>query len=146
MADGVFNVAKARAHQLVIDDATKIVFVLLKDVESDALLQDRTDLGNILAQAANNEADFTNYSRKTGVTATINVDQANDRVDIDCPDQLFTSAGGVLDNSLLKCLICYELGAGDANILPIGHYDYVVTTDGSDISVKLNAAGFFRAS
>jgi hypothetical protein len=67
--------------------------LLLKTAEADATLKDRDDVAAILANGST-EADFTNYARKTGLTGTITVDDTNDRVDVDIPDQTWAVAGG----------------------------------------------------
>lgn len=160
MADGVFNIAKGRAVELYNrvksnDPANSaFVIVLLKAAEADGVLEDYDDLGALLGAAGNTEADFTNYTpRKVLSDAELAAlpapDDTNNRYDIDLPDQTWTAAGGALNNTLVKLLVCYDsdttLGT-DANILPVAHYDFAVTTDGSDLTAQFNAAGFFRAS
>jgi hypothetical protein len=80
MADGVFNIAKGAAAEKFRDVAAKGIVMLLKVNEAEATLIDRDELAALLA-AANTEADFTNYARKTALTGTITVDDSNDRVD-----------------------------------------------------------------
>ena len=63
-------------------------------------------------------------------------DDTNDRYDIDIPDQTWTSVGYDSDTT----------GGTDANILPCTHHDFSVTTDGSDLTAQIDAAGFFRAA
>lgn len=145
MADQVFNIAKGRVSQLILGDATKFGVLLLKVAEADATLIDYDTVAALLL-GANTEADFTNYARKTGLTATRTVDDTNNRVDHDLPDQVFTAAGGASNNNLVKAIIYYEVSASDAGRVPITHHDCVATTDGTDLTVALNAAGFHRAS
>lgn len=144
MADIVFNIAKGAAAEKARDDATKFGFLLLKVAEADASMKDRTTVADVLAGST--EANFTNYARKTGVTATLTVDQTNDRVDLDIPDQTWSSAGGATNNTLAKLIIYYEEAAADATRIPITAHDFVVTTDGTDIIAQINASGFYRAS
>ena len=99
MADLVFNIAKGAAAEMFRDSAAKGIVMLLKAAEADATLKDRDELNAMLAEAGTTEADFTNYARKTGLTGTITVDDTNDRVDIDIPDQTWTSAGGASNNT-----------------------------------------------
>ena len=50
---------------------------------------------------------------------------------------------------MTKLLICYDAdtAAGtDADIVPLAHYDFAVTTDGNDLIAQFNAAGILRAS
>lgn len=152
MADGVFNIAKGKvARYAALPEASDaLIVVLLKSsgIESDATLQDYDDLAAILA-ATNDECDFTNYARKSVTSATVTVDDTNNRVDVDIADQTWTSAGGAINNTIAKLLVCYDsdTGAGtDSAIIPLTHHDFSVTTDGSDLVAQINSAGFFRAS
>lgn len=152
MADVVFNVAKARvkayAELPLANDA--LIIVLLKAAQADATLVDHATLGALLGTAGNTQADATNYARKTISTGvTITVDNTNDRVDIDIPDQTWTALGGALNNSIVKLLVCYDndtTAGTDTDIIPLTAHDFVVTTDGSDVTASIAAAGFFRGT
>lgn len=143
-SDLVFNVSKGGAAEKILDDATKTGFLLLKVVESDAALKDRATVAAIVANST--EADFTSYARKTSVTSTRTVDNTNDRVDLDAPDQTWTAAGGATNNTLVKLVIYYEEAAADATRIPLTAHSFDVVTDGSDLVAQLAAAGYFRAS
>ena len=145
MADGVFNIAKGRVVEKIADSAANLEVVLLKVNETEADLVDHDDMAALLA-ASNTEADFDNYARKTGITGTVTVDDTNNRVDCDIPDQTWTSAGGSTDNTLTKAIICYRESAGDANLVPLTHHDFTSTTDGSTLTLQIGANGFYRAS
>lgn len=145
MSDGVFNIAKGAAAEMFRDSAGDGLVLLLKVNEAEATLIDRDHIDALLA-AANTEADFTNYARKTGLTGTITVDDSNDRVDIDLPDQTWSSAGNGSNNDLTKLITAYENAAADDTRIPLTHHDFPVTTDGSNITVQFNASGFFRSA
>lgn len=162
MANIVFNVAKGRVNELHdrVDGndpaASVLVIGLLKAVEADSLLQDRTDWANILAQAANTEADFTDggtpYARKiltdTDIVASV-VDQTNNRREADIPDQVWDPAGGSTDNDLVKFLTGYDpngAGGTDAEIVPLTAHDFVITTNGGSITAAIDSNGYFRAA
>lgn len=145
MADGVFNISKGAVAEKIRDSAAACLILLLKVNESEATLVDRTTVAAILA-AANTEADFTNYARKTGLTGSITVDNTNDRVDVDIADQTWTSAGGASDNTLTKAIVAYEEAAADATRVPLTHHDFSTTTDGGDLTLQVNSAGFYRAA
>lgn len=157
MADLVFNVSKgsvAAYHNRVNDnDPTNaaLIVVLLKTAAADSTLRDQDTLAAILA-GGSTEADFTNYARKILTDADIaaaTVDDANDRVDADIPDQTWTAAGGASNNTLAKLLICYDsdtTAGTDTNIVPLTAHDFVVTTNGGDITAQIAASGYFRAS
>lgn len=142
MADIVFNIAKGAAAEKVRDDATKIGVLLLKVAESDAALRDRTTVTDVLV--GNTEANFTNYARKTAITATLTVDQTNDRVDLDIPDQTYTAAGGGVNNNLVKAITFYDEGGTDGTRVPLTGHDFAVATDGSDVTALVNV--FYRAA
>lgn len=143
MADLVFNVAKGSAGEFARDDATKFGILLLKTAASDATLRDQDTVAAILA-GGSTEADFTNYARKTPLTATRTVDDTNDRVALDLSDQTWTSAGGASNNTLAKLIVFYEESAADSGRIPITAHDFAVTTDGSDLTVTIS--DFYRAA
>lgn len=146
MADGVFNIVKGALVEKFRDAAANGIVLLMKANEAEATLVDRDELAALFAEAGNTEATFTNYARKTGLTGTITVDDSNDRVDLDFPDQTFSSAGNGANDTLTKLVCAYEEAAAEASRLPGTHHDFSVTTDGSDITAQFNAAGFFRAA
>lgn len=146
MADGVFNISKGAFVEKIRDAATNVLVLLLKANEAESTMIDRDTVDALLAEVGTTEADFTNYARKTGITGTITVDDTNDRVDADIPDQTWTSAGGATNNTLTKLIVAYEESAADTGRIPLTHHDFAVTTDGSDITAQVNAAGFARAS
>lgn len=156
MADQVFNIALGRVVELYnrvdtndpANSALIIVILATAGIETDAVLKDKDDLAAVLA-GTTNEVTNTNYARKTLTDADLVAfapDDANDRTDLDIPEQTWTAvAAGDGWNDLL---VCYDndTGAGtDANIVPLTQHDFVVTPDGSDITAQIAAAGFFRA-
>lgn len=159
MADQPFNIAKGRTVEFynLIKSNTLVnaafVVVILQVSEADSVLIDYDDLAAVLGAAGNTEATFTNYARKvlddTDLDAFPAPDDTNNRFDIDLPDQVFTSAGGATNNSLVKALVCFDAdttGGTDTNIIPCAHYDFVATTDGSNLTLEVNTAGFYRAA
>lgn len=158
MADVQCNIAKGRAVELYNrvknNDPANAAFivVLLKVAQADAALIDYDDLGALLANAGNTEADFTNYARITLTDVELAVlpapDDTNDRRPFTLPNQTYTAAGGTLDNTLVKALICYDsdtTGGADANIEPVFAMDYAVTTQGIDMDLNFPAE-LFRAA
>lgn len=146
MADGILNIAKGAFAEKFRDGAANGIVMLLKAAEVDATLVDYADLAALLVPAGNTEATFTNYARKTALTGTITVDNTNDRVDVDLPDQTWTAAGGASNDTLVKLIVAYEEAAADATRIPLSHHGFAVTTDGSDLTAQFNAAGFGRAA
>lgn len=145
MTNQVFNIAKGAFVEKIRDSATVVIVLLLQANEADAALLDHDELNALLLAAGNTEATFTNYARKTGLTATITVDDTNERVDVDLPDQTFTAAGNGVNNTVTKLVVAYEESASDTGRIPLTHHDFAVTTDGSDVTAQFNVAGFARA-
>lgn len=152
MADLVFNAVKGKVSYYAglpaANDALIIVLLKSTGIEADGVLKDYDDLAALLA-AANDECDATNYVRKTLTAATITVDDTNDRVDIDIADLTWTALGGASNNTIAKLLVCYDpdtTGGTDSTVIPLTAHDFSVTTDGSDVTAQIAAAGFFRAS
>ncbi|MDX1810434.1 MAG: hypothetical protein R3240_00680 [Gammaproteobacteria bacterium] len=146
MTDQVFNISKGAAAEKFRDAAANGIVMLLKANEAEATFIDRDTVALMLAEAGTTEADFTNYARKTGLTGTVTVDDTNDRVDVDIPDQTWTSAGGATNNTLTKLVVAYEESAADSGRIPLTGQDFATTTDGSDLTAQFNASGFYRAS
>lgn len=145
MADGFFNIAKGKWAQWITDDPTLVTVLLLKANEADSVLSDYDDVAALLAASGNTEADATNYARKTGVTATLSLDDANDEITVSIPDQTWTNLGGAVNNTLTKVIIAYQSGTGDAGLVPISHHDFSHTTDGNDVTAKIGTSGFGKA-
>lgn len=152
MADGVFNIAKGKfayyATLPAANDALIVVLLKAAGLEADDVLNNYDDLAALLA-ATNDEADFTNYSRKTLASVAVNIDDTNNRTDTDAADVVYLAAGGATNNSVGKAIICYDpdtTGGTDSSIIPLTYHDCVFTTDGTDQTVALAAAGFARAA
>jgi hypothetical protein len=151
MADGMFNVARGfvgyYAGLPAANDALIVVLIKATGLQADATLVDHDTLSAILA-ASNDEADFTNYARKTLASVTNTVDDTNERRDVDAADFTYTAAGGAANNSVAKAIICYDpdtTGGTDADIIPLTHHDVVFTTDGTDQAITIPTGGFYRS-
>lgn len=157
MSDFVFNRSKGRvtefAERVNANDPTNSVFVILvlatSGIETDAVLRDKDDVA-ALVSGTTNEVTNTNYARKsidnTG-SITVTYDDTNDRVDVDLPDQTWTAvAAGDGFNDAVFCYDSDSTGGADSAIVVMTLHDFVVTPDGSDITMQLNSAGFFRAA
>lgn len=157
MADFVFNIAMGHINEYVTrvnaNDPTNSVMVLLvlatSGIETDAVLRDK-DTVSALLSGSTNEVTNSGYSRKTvdnTGSMTVTVDDTNDRKEADMPDQTFSSiSAGDGWNDLVIAYDSDSTGGTDANIIPCTQHDFVVTPDGSDITVQFDASGFFRAA
>lgn len=141
MADFVFNIAKGAAAEKFRDGAANGLMLLLSTAEADAAMKDHDTVAALLAGTAVEVSDAS-YGRKTGLTGTVTVDDTNDRVDIDMPDQTWDALEGP---DPVDLVIAYEESAADSGRVPITCHDFEVTSDGSDVTAQLNASGFFRA-
>jgi hypothetical protein len=99
MADFVFNQALGRIRTFFDNAAgavaaSQIVCILMQAAGTDAADRDFDDIAALLG-GASNEATFTNYVRKDieDGAITVTIDDTNERVDIDIPDQTWTAAG-----------------------------------------------------
>lgn len=144
MANAVFNVAKGSVGEFARDDATKFGVLLLKVAPADASLKDFDTVAAMLAGGAT-EADFTNYARKTPLTATRTVNDTSERVNCDLADQTWTSAGGASNNTLVKAVVFYEESASDAGRIPCTFHDFNETTAGNNLVLQFHANGFYQA-
>lgn len=152
MANGVFNVMKGKlGHYATLpgtNDALIVVLLKATGLEADDTLNNYDDLAALLA-AANDEADFTNYTRQTLAGVAGAIDDTNNWLDVDASDFSYTNAGGATNNSIGKALICYDpdtTGGTDSSIIPCTYHDCTFTTDGTTQSISLPTGGFYRAS
>ena len=147
MANLVFNVALGRVAEKAADGAT-LKLLLLRTAASggDAAYKDATTVAALLALSGVAEANFTNYSRKTLANVTVSVNHTTDAVSVDCDDVVYTSAGGATNNTTVDAVIYEEVAGGDANCIPLVLLDCVFTTDGNNVTLQMDAAGFFGAS
>lgn len=157
MADFVFNIAKGRAAELYnrvdSNDPTNSVLLVIAinaGAATDATLRDYDTMAQIEGDA--NAAEVTNagYARKT-LTDTDLVafapDDVNDRVDLDIPDQTWT--GVAAGSAWTDLIVAYDndsTAGTDTSVVPLTLHDFAITPSGSDITVQIAAAGFYRAS
>jgi len=157
MADFVYNISKGRvtefAERVNANDPAASAYIIMilatAGIETDAVLEDKDDFAAVLV-GTTNEVTNAGYGRKT-LTDTggivITYDDTNDRADIDVPDQTFTSvaAGDGFNDAVFG--YDNDTAAGtDVDIVPMTQHDFVVVPDGSDITMQIATAGFFRAS
>jgi hypothetical protein len=168
MADFIFNIARGatKFYYFAVENSTVLAasgqFTAAADSSlivvgidaggvADTALRDFDDLAAVLASAAN-EVTSTNYARKvlteSDLVAVPVPDDANDRYDLDVPDQTWVNvvSNGATPN-FTDLLVCFRPAAGSADsaIIPISCHDFVSTADGSDIVAQINAAGFYRS-
>lgn len=144
MANFVFNVAKGRIRQLILDGADLRALVL-QAADTDAAMMDVDNITALLATAAN-EADFTNYARVTLAGEATTVDDTGNDVNADCNDITFTSAGGATNNTTTDLIIYLHDAGGDGSSVPLVCLDCVFTTNGQNVTLQFDADGFWGAA
>lgn len=157
MADFVYNIAKGRIAELATrvntNDPTNsaLVFLLYNTSQTDATLKDLDTIAQVEADGSTAEltsGSNANYVRKTLTdtsSITVTVDDTNDRVDVDTPDQTWTGLGA--GTAVTDLVIAYDndtTGGTDANLVPCTQHDFPITPDGSDVTATI--AVFYRAS
>jgi len=146
MADGVFNIARGRIREKIINGGAKFGVMLLKAAEADSTLRDYDNLSTLLAAAGNTECDFTNYARKTSLQPTQSVDDANEQALADVADLTWASAGGAANNDVKKLIVYFEESASDSGRFPCTFHDFVATTDGTDLTAQIASGGFYQST
>lgn len=156
MADLVFNIAKGRINELtrriVNNDPANAAFVViaLQAVDADAVMEDFDDVAALLA-GGSTEATFTGYARKVldqTVVSLPTVDDAADTQWSDIADQIFSAAGGALNNNLTDIVIGFTYDStvtDDSLITPLVMLDFSTITNGNDLTAVMAATGFFVA-
>ncbi|MCR9260769.1 MAG: hypothetical protein NXH95_13665 [Pseudomonadaceae bacterium] len=156
MADQIPNIALGRAVELYRrvdenDPANAVLLVvMIVTTATDATLKDLDTLAAILADGNTAEATNTNYARKVLTDSDLVAfapDDANDRADLDIPDQTFVAPAA--GDDWTDMLICYDpdsTGGDDSTVVPLSQHDFEVSPDGSDITAQIASAGFYRAS
>lgn len=155
MADTVCNISKGRTvefHNRVKagDPSTARLYIIpiSAGAASDATLQDCDDFAAMVT-AGVTERTANGWNRKTIAAADLNTlspDDTNNRFDVDITaDQTWTA---VTTDAVTDVVLCYASVSSPTNaqLVPIGVYDFAITPDGSDVVLQVNAAGYYRAS
>lgn len=156
MADFVYNIAKGRVAELYNrvdsnDPANSALIITVFDMgaTTDATLKDLDTLQAVIDDVNSAERTTNGWARKTLTDADIvafAADDTNDRVDLDIPDQTWTSVSSGASTDLVICYDNDTTAGTDTNIVPLTQHDFAVTPDGSDVVAQIAAAGFYRAS
>ena len=156
LADFPYNVALGRAVQFYINVDTNnptnsaLVLCVIETATADATLRDLDTLALVLADGGTAEVTNTNYARKVLTDSDLTAfapDDANDRTDLDIPDQSWT--GVAAGDDWTDIVVNYDddtTSGDDTNLVPISQHDFETTPDGSDINAVVAAAGFYRAA
>lgn len=159
MANLVFNISLGKvaeyAARVNANDPANSQFVVTvlatSGIESDATLKDKDDMA-ALVSGTTNYVTNSGYAVKTLTDAggiTVTVDDTNDWVDVDMPDQTWT--GVAAGDGWNDIVIGYDADSTsgtttDSAVVPMTLHDFVVTPDGSDITAQVATGGFYRAA
>lgn len=155
MANFVFNKNKGRITELAerveandpADAAFYVIPILTAGIETQANLEDSLTFTEVI-DGTTDEATAGGWNRKTlgNGTLTINYDMTNNWATVDFADQTWT--GVATANNVSALVLCYAsvVSPTNAQLIPMTHHDFAVTTDGSDIVAVIATAGFFRAA
>jgi hypothetical protein len=152
MANFVFVISKGRiaefSERVNNNDPATSRFVIVpleaSGLEAQAALEDSLTLAEVLDGTTNEQ---TTMGRKYLTDSDLGVllyDTTNNWMDVDMPDITWSNATG---NAVGALCLAYDPSAGaDTTIIPMGHFDFAVTPDGTDITAVVNAEGFYRAT
>lgn len=152
MADLVFNVSKGRVAELYQrvdagDPAAARLYVIpiSAGAVSDATARDCDTFADLVT-AGVTERTANGWNRKT-LTSTdltaLSPDDANDRMDLDFADQVWTAVSA---DAVTDLVICYASVASPTNaqLQPLTMHDFAITPSGGDVTAQV--AVFYRAS
>ena len=154
MADLVCNIAKGKVnfyHDKVDGNdpagAELTLVALVVTGDQDDAIRDADTLAAVLALGSVAEATNTGYSRQTRSdtqVAAVTVDDTNNRAEADFDDVTFSSVSA--GDNWTDILVCYGEGGADSTLIPLTLHDFVVTPNGGDITVNVDANGYHRAA
>lgn len=151
MADIVFNIAKGRVAELYnrVDAgdpsaARLYVIPISAGAVTDATARDCDDFA-ALVTAGVTERTANGWNRKTLAAAdlgTLTVDDTNDRMPCDIPDQSWTPTA----DAVTDLVICYSATASPTNaqLVPLTMHDWAITPSGAVETATWS--DFYRAS
>lgn len=156
MASEVCNQAlgEINGYARIVDSniLTNAVLVLALFVagDTDNSIRDADTFSAVEALGSTAEVTDGSYARiildDTDIGATT-VDDSGDTRSFDIGDQTWSSLAG--GDAITKLIVGYDsdsTGGTDANIIPIAHYDFSVTSNGGDVVAQVNASGLWSAT
>lgn len=156
MADLVHNQAKGRFAEWAErsrtgDDANAalIMSVWNNDGSStDDNVRDADTVAAIEALTGVTERTTSGWARKTisDGSITVTIDDTNDRVDVDIPDQTWTAVSAGTSTDIGVAWDKDTTAGTDSNIIPGTWHDFAITPDGSDVTAQIATGGVYRAS
>jgi hypothetical protein len=154
VADYIFNIAKGRFNELIsrlkagTDANARLYLIPMTTDAAQATAIDVDDFAALITAGAV-ERTTGGWNRKTIAAADISAmapDDTNDRFNTDMIDQTWTAVAAA--NNVVSLILCYAsvLTPTNAQMTPLAHYDFAITTDGTDVVAVMNAAGVLQAA
>lgn len=150
MADFVYNtgggdIGIAQNIDLLTDALLKAMLVTssyVADRDNDFIEEAANDANEHELTGTGYAAGFGGSGRKVLASKTITVDKANDRIEFDCADIVWTAIDAGTPSQML---VVRENTTDTASAL-ISHHDsgFPVTTNGGDLTVTIDAEGLIQ--
>lgn len=141
------NIAKGKVAYYAslpgASDALVAVPLEAAAIVTDATMARYDTLDAILTGNTNEQ---TTMGRKTLAAVTVNVNDTDNRVEVDADDITWTAASG---NAVAALVICYVPDTGtslDSDMVPLVKLDFAQTPAGSNITLVFPTNGFYWAS
>jgi hypothetical protein len=153
MADVKCNISKGQVvalHQRVENgdpaDARFYLIPISAGSVTDGDLEDADTFAAMVTLGVT-ERTANGWNRKTIAAADLTApspDDTNNRFDVDMIDQTWTPTA----DAVTDLVLCYSPNASPTNaqLQPIGVYDFPITPDGSLVTAQVNAAGYHRSA
>lgn len=154
MADVKCNISKGQVtglHKRVKNgdpaDARLYLIPISAGAVTDGDLEDADDFAAMVTLGVT-ERTANGWNRKTLAAADLNAatpDDTNNRFDVDIVnDQTWTPTA----DAVTDLVLCYASVASPTNaqLQPIGVYDFPITPDGSLVTAQVNSAGYHRST
>lgn len=144
MGNVVFTSSKGRfIEKALLPLGTDNLVVLLyqsSGLAADATMKNYATVAAI-AGGGSTEATFTSYGRKVLSAASITVafNTGTSTASLDITDQVWSPAGGALNNTLGALVVAYRptSGSADSAILPISKHDFSGSTGGGTLTATI---------
>jgi len=154
MADGVCNIAKGRAKEyydrVKSNDPTGSVLtlILFTGTEADDDIEAFDDIAALLAGTLARPTDGSYVDKDltdVDLAATPAPDDSADDNSYTLPNTTWTALAG--GESITRMVVCYDdTGASaDAALIPLTFHDFVLTSNGSDVTAQFGADVFTAA-
>jgi hypothetical protein len=150
----VFTPAKSKLLSADLDLNAHDIRLMLLKVAASTTADTDVDAATLSAITTLGEIVATSYARQALANEAVNTDTANDRGEFDSDDVAFGALGGATNDTIGALLLYRHVDGTAANDIPIAYIDGAIfpggassmTTNGSTVSVTVNAEGWLQAT